>query len=238
MNKTKEMNRIFKVFLFVFCIFCSSIYFSPAGAENVTIRFDERKMSADIDEAILKDIFEKIEAQREFSVKGDKSVLNSEVSISFVNLSFEDGLKKILGKINYILVFDKNKEPTGVIIVDSGGAQMSVGKATPDKEKTEAASTDEKDIKPKNTGKKSHGPTPASDMTPPTEEEMAGMEVIKDAPTPGGPVKVSEEEMENFKIVKSDTPPGGAVKATPEELESMNPGTDSQAMPEPDVNKE
>jgi hypothetical protein len=238
MNKTKKMNQIFKVFVFLFWFFCSSIYFTPAGAENITIRFDERKMSVDIDGAILNDIFETIAAQREFSVKGDKSILNSEVSISFTDLSFEDGLKKILGKINYILVFDKNKEPSGVIIVDGGGAQMSAGKATPEKEKTEVASTDEKDIKPKNTGKKSHGPTPISDMTPPTEEEMASMEVIKDAPTPGGPVKVSEEEMENLKIVKSNTPPGGAVKATPEELESMNPGSDAQSMPEPGVNNE
>jgi len=238
MNKTKEINRIFKVFAFIFCIFCSSIYFSPAGAENVTIRFDGRKMSADIDGVILNDVFEKIKAQKEFSVKGDKSILNSEVSVSFANLSFQDGLKKILGEINYILLFDKDKEPSGVIVVDSGGSRISTGKARPDKKKIKDASNDKKNVKPKNTGNKFHGPTPASDMTPPTEEELASMEVIKDAPTPGGPVEVSEEEMENFKIVKSSTPPGGVVKVTPEELESMKPASDSQSMPKPDVGKE
>ena len=234
MNKTKEMNRIFKVFAFIFCF---AIFLSPAEAKNASIRFEDRKMSADIDGVLLGEVFEKIKAQREFSVKGDESILNSEVSVNFENLSFQDGLKKILGEINHILLFDKNKEPSGVIIADSGGSLATV-KTSPDKKKAEASSNDKEPVKPKDTGEKLPGPTPASDMTPPTEEELANMKVIKDAPTPGGPVEVSEEEMENFKIMKSDTPPGGAVKVTPEELESMKPASDSQPMPKPGAKKE
>jgi len=226
MIKTKMVNRIFKGFALFFCIFCSLTHFSPAEATNAFIRFDGRKMSADIDGVLLGEVFEEIEAQRKFSVKGDRSILNSEISVSFANRSFQYGLKKILRQINHILLFDKNREPSGVIIVDSGGFLISTEKARPDKKKVKVVSNDKKNIDPTGTGNKLHGPTPASDMTPPTEEELVSMEVIKDAPTPGGPVKVTEQEMENFKIIKNSTPPGGVVKVTPEELESINPISD------------
>lgn len=238
MNKTKEMNRIFKVFAFIFCIFCSFTYFSPAGAKDkdVTIRFDGSKMSADIEGVLLKDVFEKIKAQRKFSVRGDDSVLNSKVSVSFTNLAFQDGLKKILVHINHILFFNKNKEPSGVFIVGSGGSRISTRKARSDKKRTKAAPNDIKYGMPIAPGNTLNDPTPASGMTPPTEEELANMKVIHDAPTPGGPVEVSEQEMENLKVMKSSTPPGGVVKVTPEELESMNPASNSQSMPSPGVN--
>lgn len=238
MSQVKEMNQIFKIFAFIFCIFCSFPYFSPAEAKDITIRFDGSKMSADIDGALLKDVFEKIKAQRKFSVKGDDSILNSEVSVSFTNLAFQDGLKKILVHINHILFFNKNKEPSGVFIVGSGGSRISTGKARLDKKRMKTVPNDKKYGMPIAPGNKYSGPTPASDMTPPTEEELANMKIIHDAPTPGGPVEVSEQDMENLKIEKSNTPPGGVVKVTPEELESMQPASNSQSMPTPGINKE
>lgn len=229
MSKTQEKNRIFKFFAFIFCF---AIFVSQAEAKNISIRFEGRKMSANIDGVHLGEVFEKIKAQREFCVKGDESILNNKVSVSFENLSFQDGLKKILGETNHILLFDKNKAPIGVILAGDGGSQVTV-KTSPDEKKVEAASNNKKHVKPEDTSDKLYGATPASDMTPPTEEELANMKVIRDAPTPGGPVEVSEQEMENFKIMKSDTPPGGNVKVTPEELESMKPASDSGPMPKP-----
>lgn len=236
MNKLKYINRIFKVFTFTSCVFCSCIYFSPSWAKDITIHFDGRKMSADIEGVFLGEVFEKILAQRKFSVRGDKSILYSEISVKFADLSFQDGLKKILGQINYILLFDKNKEPSGVILVDSGSF-VSTTKASSEKKEVEGASGGKKYLEPADTDTPLPGPTPVSDLTPPTKEELTAMEVIKDAPTPGGPVEVSEQELENFKVMASDTPPGGVVEVTPEELESMNPAGDSQSTENPGINK-
>ena len=232
MSRTKEINRIVTVIVF---IFCSIICFSPAGANEMTIRFDGDKMSAEIEGVLLRDVFKKIKAQKKFNVRGDDSVLNDEVSVKFNDLSFEAGLKKILGHINHILFFNRNKEPSGVLIVGSGGSRISVKKGASRRGKKVKA--DRK--KPFNPGSMAggfKGPTPASEMPPPTEEELASMKIIKNAPTPGGPVKISEEEMENLKIMKNSPPPGGVVKVTPEELERMTPTKNSEAMPNPGVN--
>jgi hypothetical protein len=201
----------------------------------MTIRFDGDKMSAEIDGVLLRDVFKRIKSQKRFNVRGDDSVLNDAVSVKFNDLSFEDGLKKILGHINHILFFNRNKEPSGVLIVGSGGSHISVKKGSARRGKKVEVNR-KKSFNPEDMAGGPKGPTPVSDMLPPTEEELASMKIIKNAPTPGGPVKISEEEMENLKIMKNSPPPGGVVKVTPEELESMNPIDNSQSMPNPGIN--
>ncbi len=223
------------MFTVVVFIFCSFICFSPAAAKEMTIRFDGDKMSAEIDGVLLRDVFKGIKAQKRFNVKGDDSVLNDEVSVKFNNLSFENGLKKILGHINHILFFNRNKEPSGVLIVGGGGSRISVKKGSARRGKKVEVNR-KQSFNPEDMAGGFKGPTPVSDMLPPTEEELASMKIIKNAPTPGGPVKMSEEEMEDLKIIKNSPPPGGVVKVTPEELERISPTKKSEVMPNPGAN--
>jgi len=223
MDKKKEKNRGLKVSAFICCLFCGFIWISPAEAKKEAVRFDGPKMSVDIDEIYLKDVFKTINAQKGFWVKGDSSVLDSKISIRFDNLSYQDGLKRILGRINHILLFDGNKEPSGVIIVGGGGSRKSLAGKRSDTKVRRVATSSRRSVDQGDTGDAIDGPSPGSDLIRPTEIEIASMAVDSDVTLPGGPVEVDDQELENFKVEKSMTPPGGVVMVTPEELEGMKP---------------
>jgi hypothetical protein len=230
MNKTKAKKQIATVSALLFCVFSPALCTSPASAREAAIRFDGRKMSADIEKVPLREVLEEVKRQKKFVVKGDPSILELEVTASFSDLSFQEGLKKILGRINYLLLFGKNNEPCGVIVVDRGTA-MPPAPAGRGGSTSATARDIAKPVAPEGAGSVDEGPSPASGMTPPTPEELKSMEVVKNVPTPGGPVEVTEEEMENFEVVQSSEPPGGPVETTAEELESMKPDPNSPPMP-------
>ena len=231
MDKKREKNRGLKVFAFFCCLFCSLIWFSPAEAEKEAVRFVGPKMSADIDEIYLRDVFQSINAQKGFWVKGDSSVIDSKISIRFKNLSFQDGLKRILGHINHIMLFDGNREPSGVIIVGGGESRRSLaGKRSGTKVSRDATSRN-RSVVQGNTSDEIEGLSPGIDLTPPSKTELSSLAMVRDVTIPGGPVEVTEQDLDNFKLEMSLTPPGGVVKTTPEELEGIKPTIDDGMTP-------
>lgn len=206
MEKEKQ-NLI--IFVCIAYLFCGLIWIAPVEAKKETIRFDGTKMSANIDEVFLKDVFKSISAQKDFRVKGDPALLNQKISISFENLSFQDGLKRILGQINHILLFDKNQEPSGVFIVSSGGSQNPKGMRSLDTNfngnTTESRESNDV-IEPGDEINEPPG-------LPLSEAERAGVETPEGpvGAIPGGPIEITPEEAEMFRVVEELPPPGGDV---------------------------
>ena len=207
------MNRIRQnpiVPLLIAYLFSGLIGSFPVEAKTEAIRFDGPQMSVDIDEINLKDVFNRINEQKEFQVKGDPSLLNRKISVRFDNLSFQDGLQRILSNINHILLFDKNKEPSGVIIVGEGGSRNPKSNkflnangfsGTPNSEGPNI------EIEPGN----EINETP--DAFHLQEPEMAGTEIPTgpDGEIPGGAIEITPQEAEMFMVVEDMPPPAGTV---------------------------
>jgi hypothetical protein len=102
-------------------LLCAFFWTTPAAAKKNDVRLDDSKISAEIEDAHLKDVLNKINEQKRFSVKGDPDLLDRKISVSFSDLSLRDGLKRILGPINYVLLFDDSQQPSGVILLDADG---------------------------------------------------------------------------------------------------------------------
>ena len=199
MDKQGKMDRGLKVSAFICCLFCSLIWLSSAEAKKESVRFDGPKMSADIDEIYLKDVFKKINEQKGFWVKGDKSVLESKISIRFDNLSFQDGLKRILGRINHIMLFNGNREPSGVIIVGGSGSRKSIAGIRSNGKARRGATSSRRSVVSEDRDNDIEGMSTGSDLAPPSEIELASMVVDKDVQLPGGIVTVTPEELEGIK---------------------------------------
>ena len=199
MDKQRKTDRGLKVSAFICCLFCSLIWLSQAEAKKEVLRFDGSKMSADIDEVNLKDVFKRINAQKGFFFRGDSSVLDSKISIRFKNLSYQDGLKRILSHINHILLFDRNKEPSGVIIVGDGVSRKPISGKRSNRNIKRDATGSGRTVVSEVRNDEIEGLSAGSDLTPPSEIELASMVVDKDAQLPGGIVKVTPEELEGIK---------------------------------------
>ena len=116
LTERKAMNKVKRSFVSV--LSCLFLLAASAYAENVTIR--DGRMSADLKEASLVGIAKDIENQAGISFKGDESLLEETVSVSFKDLPLEDGIKRILANLNYSLMFDDLGKISTVIIMSEG----------------------------------------------------------------------------------------------------------------------
>lgn len=124
------MNRL-KASL-VLLISCHLLVPIFAGAESVTIQ--NGRMSVDVKEAPLVGIAKDIENQAGISFKGDESLLEEKVSVSFKDLPLEEGIKRILANMNYSLMFDNRGQVSEVMIMSEGsgsGAPQPQVKSAP-----------------------------------------------------------------------------------------------------------
>ncbi|MBL7174894.1 MAG: hypothetical protein ISS66_03610 [Desulfobacteraceae bacterium] len=91
-----------------------------AEAEKIELVFKNQTLSAKVREASLSSVIEKIKGKKGvwFKVwaKG-KKFLFEKFSVQFKGLSVQDGMRRILSGINHSMIFDKNGELLGVILL-------------------------------------------------------------------------------------------------------------------------
>lgn len=91
-----------------------------AEAETIELVFKNQTLSATVRDASLSSVIEKIKEKKGvwFKVwtKGNK-FLFEKFSVQFKGLSVQDGMRRILAGINYSMIFDKNGELLGVILL-------------------------------------------------------------------------------------------------------------------------
>ena len=164
------------IMLFLLCTSSSSW----SGTADSDLRLQGETLSANLTGVPLKDIAEKLEKEIGVFFKGDASLFNEKISVRFKNLSSEKGLKRILCRINYSLVFDGDGWVVGVIVL---------GRAAPG-DNTVKRSDSIADRKP------------VSDVSEGSSLEES-FEVVRNAPPPENP----HPEPIDMKIVRNSPPP-------------------------------
>ena len=217
------MDKFIKTLIvtFIACSFFLGV-FSPAwsGRGDIDFRLEGCTLSADLKNIPLEFILEKLERERGIWFRGNVSLFEEEITVQFKDLSFQDGLKRILSSMNYCLLFDQDRKLNGVIIVGKKKPGQAVVKGRAVRDRISISSrTPRKHVTNSGAFKVVRNiPLPGGHAKA-TAEEFEKFKVVKNSPPPGGSVKVTEEELENFKVIKNCPPPGGPVTVTEEELE-------------------
>ncbi len=104
------------------CVFLVNFFFvSSVRAGDIGLKMKGECISADLEMVPLKEIFEKISEAKGVWFRCDESLFNRKVSVFFKDLPLEKGLKRLLGPLNYCLLFSDSTKLVGVIILGSSG---------------------------------------------------------------------------------------------------------------------
>ena len=108
--------------LFAASLFCFSISTVLRAQEGkIYLTFKDQTLSADLEEAPLKVIINRFKEEKGIWFKGKESLLDEKVSLQFKDLPIEKGLQRILSDMNYSLLFDKDANVVGVILIGKSG---------------------------------------------------------------------------------------------------------------------
>jgi len=235
----RDMKKTAAIFPLYLCLLFLLASISPGWlmAETGDIQFQGDKMSADLKGVSLGSALAMIEQEKGIWFKGDASSLKEKVNVTFGDSSLQDGLKRILWGLNYSLVFDGQKRLKGVFILGKSthGSTKGGNRPSPMPAQTVVSKMKEGYKHPADGLDDWKSEASPGDNIKVTENDLANLKVIENAPTPGGPVEVTQEELEAFrveatkeeleafKVVESGSSPGDPATFSAEELESVKP---------------
>lgn len=218
------MGNIMKIILLLFmaCQFVLCL-FSPVWSEvgDIGLKFEGETLSAELEEIPLKVVLENLEREKGIWFKCNKRLLEAKVSVQFKDLSLEDGLKRIIFRMNHSLIFDRNGKVEGVILIGMAGSDVPTRgvTASPVRGGSIPSMTPNKHIN--NTGALNVVENTLGGAVEITSDELENFKVIKNAPPPGGEIEITTKELQNFKVIRNCPPPGAPVEVTAEEVEEF-----------------
>jgi hypothetical protein len=95
-----------------------------SSAADLSIDVKGEVLSARVEDSPLKAVAEQIERKTGIWFKSGGPMPEEKISVDFEGLPLEDGLEKILSKMNYSLVFDDEDEIVGVFLFRSLDARQ------------------------------------------------------------------------------------------------------------------
>ena len=87
-----------------------------AGAENISLNFQESYCSAFLEEVPLRIVIEKLRRDTGIWVKAPEYLLEERVSVQFENMSIQEGLKRIFREMNYSFLLDRDNNLIGAFV--------------------------------------------------------------------------------------------------------------------------
>jgi hypothetical protein len=205
------MEVFMKVF-FVFLIACFFFLaeFSPihAGIGEAELQLKGQTLSAQLNKTSLRAILEKLRKEKGIWFKCKETLLEEKISVRFKNLSLEEGLNRIFSFMDYSLIFDRNNQLEGILIIGkkSPGSTELKGKAV--RNKMPASSKTSRQYGNDN----SSGNNLTSKGSVKGDQRGSGnFRVGNNSPLPGGDVNENAKKLENFIVIKNSPPPGGSV---------------------------
>jgi hypothetical protein len=194
-------------------------------------------LSVNLKDNSLLEVARDIEKQSGVWFRGDETLFQEKISVTFNDLPIEEGLKRILTNLNYSLMFDARNKVAGVMVMGEGkpaGAQPGRPGAQPPRVATPPASTTRPAPTVRSrpttatppaatvrrpprtvpqpgqggTGAQTPGSGPAQSPTP---------EAFKDqesALSPGGAVPSDGPLPPAFRVIENAPPPGGTPQGT------------------------
>jgi hypothetical protein len=201
------VNKLFLIFFVVLFSFSTS-YGADLVQEN-----EKGEFSAHLDNVKLSELTKFIQGKYGIDFKGQDAELQTPITMSFEKLNFEQMLKKILTRINFVFTYNKSGKVTAVTLLQAGNNKIGIvnnqnlGKNTvpqlPTKLSPEA---------PQGGNAASDAisnPQGAPNSSP---DEITSFKVVPNAPPPGGELsnnKMNEpDEITSFKIIPNTPPPG------------------------------
>ncbi len=105
---------------FCICLIASSlfVFFLEERvwcAEAVSVK--DGLLSVNLKETSLLDVARDIEKQSGVWFRGDETLFQEKISVTFNDLPIEEGLKRILTNLNYSLMFDNKNKVAGVMVM-------------------------------------------------------------------------------------------------------------------------
>jgi len=138
----KKLNKFIRSgFPIIYCIILMTV--SPCLADEGTppnerssqkgsMIIKDGRLSVEYDKVRLGDILDQLKDRNNIWFKGNESLLDEKITIRFADLSLEEGVKRILGFVNYALVYHNDGKLAGVMLFNKSNTQeKAIAKAIP-----------------------------------------------------------------------------------------------------------
>lgn len=213
----------------------SLLSFMPAQAADL-VSVKDGLLSVDLKDNSLLEVARDIESQSGVWFRGDETLFQEKISVTFNDLPLEEGLKRILTNLNYSLMFDTKNKVAGVMVMGEGkpaGAQPARPGAQPPMVATPPGTTTRPAPTVRTRPSTSTPPAATVRRPPRVVPQPAQGGVASQAPgsapvqsalpdafraqesasTPGGPAASDGPLPPAFTIIENAPPPGGPVKS-------------------------
>jgi len=232
--KTPDMSlRASVILCFILAFFASQNAFC---ADAVSVK--DGLLSVNLKETSLLDVARDIEKQSGVWFRGDETLFEEKISVTFNDLPLEEGLKRILTNLNYSLMFDAENKVAGVMVMGEGTPAVTQP-GRPGVQPPRVTTSPRTTTRPASTVRSRPSTSTATVRRPPrvlpqraqggTASQSPGssaaqsalpdaFKVQENAAAPGGPVASDGPLPPAFRVIENAPPPGGPVtdKQTPE----------------------
>jgi hypothetical protein len=237
---------------FLLILFALSLLaLAPAKAADL-VSVKDGLLSVNLKDNSLLEVARDIEKQSGVWFRGDETLFQEKISVTFTDLPLEEGLKRILANLNYSLMFDARNKVAGVMVMGEGkpaGAQPGRPGAQPPRVATPPASTVRSRPstatpspaatvrRPPRTVPQPGGGGGASQASGSGAAQSALPDAFKtqeSATAPGGPVASDGPLPPAFRVIENAPPPGGPVseKETPDAFKVIKNATPPGGTPQ------
>jgi len=206
----------------------SLLALAPAKAADL-VSVKDGLLSVNLKDNSLLEVARDIEKQSGVWFRGDETLFQEKISVTFTDLPLEEGLKRILANLNYSLMFDARNKVAGVMVMGEGkpaGAQPGRPGAQPPRVATPPASTVRSRPstatpspaatvrRPPRTVPQPGGGGGASQASGSGAAQSALPDAFKtqeSATAPGGPVASDGPLPPAFRVIENAPPPGAPI---------------------------
>jgi hypothetical protein len=207
----------------------SLLFFASAQAADL-VAVKDGLLSVNLKENSLLDVARDIEKQSGVWFRGDETLFQEKISVSFSDLPLEEGLKRILANLNYSLMFDIENKVAGVMVMGEGTPAVTQP-ARPGAQPPRATTPPRTSTRPAPAvrSKPSTSTPPSAVRRPPRVAPQPAQGGIASQPPGSAPAqpatpdasKVQESDgplPPAFRVIENAPPPGGPVadKEAPE----------------------
>lgn len=239
----------------IFCFVLVSFSCQEAScADAVSVK--NGLLSVNLKETSLLDVARDIEKQSGVWFRGDETLFQEKISVTFTDLPFEEGLKRILANLNYSLMFGAKNEIAGVMVMGEGtpaAAQPGRPGAVPPRVTTPPRTTTRTTTPALRTRPSTSAPPAATVRRPPrtipqpasqggtgaqTPGSVATQSPLPDAfktqdnvQPPGGPTAADGPLPPAFRVIENAPPPGGTPEGAPKSPATSKPAANVPTSP-------
>jgi len=111
----KTLRASFFAGIIAYSVFCFFVYPNAFSAEEVSVK--DGLLSVNITDTSLLQVARAIEKRSGVWFRGDETLFQEKISVSFNDLPLEEGLKRILTNLSFSLMFDNERKVKGVVVM-------------------------------------------------------------------------------------------------------------------------